>query len=268
MPRHVRLGILRCAAYPCFVTRQPFAEKPPAGLSSRHCPLCRVRWMGCCNRGFNSQLVSAQLDWPPGKQRQHRPVVGAEPAIVLAFKKNRALMLLVNGNVEPVAAFLKHQSETGRDEQGLAVHWFVTTPMAQLLEMLATVDDKTDQDYRSVHQWLEEHALSEWITKLNTQEGVLPSTQTLRLQLLGSRGECVATPMPHNHHALRKWAQRFRMKHKLRIAKLDVHGGGRIEETRDKAPVIEPEKWFPRVEIVVQFCGPANSSPIWTSCSC
>ena len=169
-------------------------------------------------------------------------------------------MLLVNGNVEPVATFLKHQSETGRDEQGLAVHWFVTTPMAQLLEMLATVDDKTDQDYRSVHQWLEEHALSEWITKLNTQEGVLPSTQTLRLQLLGSRGECVATPMPHNHHAVRKWAQRFRMKHKLRIAKLDVHGGGRIEETRDKAPVIEPEKWFPRVEIVVQFCGPANSS--------
>ena len=183
-------------------------------------------------------------------------------------KKARALMLLVNGNVEAVAAFLKHQSETGRDEQGLAVHWFVTTPMAQLLEMLATVDDKTDQDYRSVHQWLEEHALSEWITKLNTQEGVLPSTQTLRLQLLGSRGECVATPMPHNHHALRKWAQRFRMKHKLRIAKLDVHGGGRIEETRDKAPVMEPEKWFPRVEIVVQFCDPANSSPIWTSCSC
>jgi hypothetical protein len=158
-------------------------------------------------------------------------------------KRARAILLLQDGQPDALQAFCNALPDTGRATQEDALHFFETTSLPDLMITLQEVQTLPDTDYLFARQFLEEWALGRWIQTLNEEHGIVPSSATVKHNMLDEKMEGETTKVIGSKKNLKMWAWRFRNKHQFRWGKLAVHAGGTIEQTRDKVGIRKPQNW-------------------------
>ncbi len=108
---------------------------------------------------------------------------------------------------------------------------------------LQEVQTLSDMDYSFARHFLEEWALGRWIQTLNEEDGIVPSSATIKHTLIEDTMEGETNKVIGSKKSVKMWAWRFRNKHQFRWGKLAVHSGGTIEQTRDKVAIRKPQNW-------------------------